>query len=220
MGIEDKIRVFIVDDHQLLVSSMKLLLQKTQKVVVVGEANSGMEFLKSYKDAKPDVVLMDVEMPELSGIEASAQALYDNPKLKIIMVSMRDDFETYNKAIQEGVSGFVLKTASSSELMHAIESVLCGIKYFSSELLENVVDYMQSRKNNAHISYDNLLSKREKEVLSLICDGFATKDIAVKLNIADRTVSRHRENLMKKSKAGNMAQLAVFAIKYGFYKIK
>ena len=133
---------------------------------------------------------------------------------------MRDDFETYNSAIQAGVSGFVLKTASSDELIHAIESVLCGIKYFSAELLENVVTFMQNRNNNTEINFSHLLSKREKEVLSLICDGYSSKDIAVKLYIAERTVARHRENLMKKTKATNMAQLAVFAIKNKIYKIK
>lgn len=209
----ESIRIVLVDDHKLLLSSMKVMLDKEDHIDVVGEAYNGTDFLELLDKTNFDIALMDIDMPGMNGIEAAKKALKQNPDIKIITVSMFDDFDNYNQVIEAGVSGFVVKNAETRELLEAINSVWRDEKYFSPQLLENAIDYMSNRQDKSKIKY--LLSSREQQVLKLLCDGLSSIEIAADLNISPRTVEKHRDALLKKTKSKNAVTLAVFAAKHG-----
>ncbi len=204
-------KVFLVDDHKLLLSSMKVMLDKEKSLKVVGKAYNGNDFLKKLDETEVDVALMDIDMPGMDGIEAAKRAFAKKPDLKIITVSMFDDFDSYNKVIEAGINGFVVKNADKKELIEAIEAVQNHEKYFSPQLLENAIEFMSHQKDKHRVKH--LLSKREIEVLQLICEGLSSNEIAADLDISPRTVEKHRDSLLKKTKSKNSVTLAVFAAK-------
>ena len=209
----DLIRIVLVDDHKLLLSSMKVMLEKEDYIEVVGKAYNGKDFLEMMDNIEFDMVLMDIDMPGMNGIEAAREALSRRPDIKIITVSMFDDFDNYNQAIEAGVHGFVVKNAETRELLEAINSVWRNEKYFSPQLLENAIEYMSNRQDKSKVKF--LLSKREMQVLRLICEGLSSNEIAADLDISPRTVEKHRDALLKKTKSKNAVTLAVFASKHG-----
>ncbi|MDA3865741.1 MAG: response regulator transcription factor [Salinivirgaceae bacterium] len=211
-----KIKIFLVDDHKLLLGSMKIMLSKEERFSVVGEAYNGLDFIELLPDLDVDLVLMDIDMPGLNGIDAAKEAFKIRPSLKIITVSMFDDFDNYNKVIEAGVHGFVVKSAHKEELLDAIDVVMANDKYFSSQLLENAIEYMASRKDKSIVKF--LLSQREHEVLDLICVGMSSNEIGEELGISPRTVEKHRDSLLRKTKSKNSVTLAVFAVQYGLVK--
>ena len=187
-----KASLVIVDDHNLFRNGLKFIINEIKGVEVVAEASNGLEFLDIIKDFKPDLVLIDINMPELDGIEASRRALTHYPDLKILVLSMFGEEEYYNTMIDIGVKGFLLKDSDNTELQNAIERVLSGHTYFSQELLLNLI---KNKESNIPVH----LSAREKEVLKLICDGLSNHEIADRLFISQRTVERHRANLLLKT---------------------
>ncbi|WP_462280174.1 response regulator [Salinivirga cyanobacteriivorans] len=209
----DMIRIVLVDDHKLLLSSMKVMLEKEDYIEVVGKAYNGKDFLEMMDNIEFDMVLMDIDMPGMNGIEAAREALSRRPDIKIITVSMFDDFDNYNQVIEAGVHGFVVKNAETRELLEAINSVWRNEKYFSPQLLENAIEYMSNRQDKSKVKF--LLSKREMQVLRLICEGLSSNEIAADLDISPRTVEKHRDALLKKTKSKNAVTLAVFASKHG-----
>ena len=205
------ISLIIVDDHSLFRNGMKLLLTNAGNYNVIAEASNGIEFLKLIEQTVPDIVLMDIDMPEMDGIEATTLALGKVPKLKVICLSMYGEEEYYYKMIEAGVSGFLLKNSDINEVRTAIDSVCKGRKYFSQELLYNVVKNIKSTQ----VSQDLIenLSERELEVLKLICIGHSNHEIAESLHISKRTVDKHRANLLDKTNSKNTAHLVMYAIK-------
>lgn len=207
----EKIKVFLVDDHKLFLNGLKLLLSSMPGFTVVGEASDGREFLEVYKAAHPDVVLMDIAMPEMDGIQASRIALENDPNLKIVTLSMYGDQEYYTRMLECGVRGFLLKDSDIQEVKMAIQSVADGGNYFSHELLRNLI---LAKKDKEVETYDEEhLSEREMEVLIEICQGLSNNEIADKLFISKRTVEKHRANILLKSGCKNTASLVVYAIK-------
>jgi DNA-binding NarL/FixJ family response regulator len=206
------IRVFLVDDHKLLINSMRVMLEKDERITVVGEGYTGKDFLKALNTKVFDIALMDIDMPEMNGIEAAKKALAKRKDIKIITVSMFDDFDHYNQVIEAGAMGFVVKNAESQELIKAIYCVNENEKYFSPQLLENAIEYMSQRNDKSKIKY--LLSKREDQVLKMICQGMSSSEIADELEISPRTVEKHRDSLLKKTKSKNSVTLAVFAAQH------
>lgn len=204
------IKIVLVDDHKLLVNSMRVMLGKQQNIKIVGEAYNGIQFLELMPKIDFDLVLMDIDMPGMNGIDAAKKALKLKSNIKIISVSMFDDFENYNSVIEAGVHGFVVKTTPKKELIEAINAVMNGEKFFSTRLLENAIEYMSTSEDKKAIK--KLLSDREIEVLELICMGFNSVEIAKNLNISNRTVEKHRNSLLKKTKSRNAVTLAVFAV--------
>ena len=209
----DLIRIVLVDDHKLLLSSMKVMLEKEDYIEVVGKAYNGKDFLELMDNLEFDIVLMDIDMPGMNGIEAAREALSRRPDIKIITVSMFDDFDNYNQAIEAGVHGFVVKNAETRELLEAINSVWRNEKYFSPQLLENAIEYMSNRQDKSKVKY--LLSRREMQILKLLCEGLSSNEIATDLDISPRTVEKNRDTLLKKTKSKNAVTLAVFASKHG-----
>ncbi|URW79256.1 response regulator [Xiashengella succiniciproducens] len=211
MESTNKIRLFLVDDHNLFLNGLKSLLSQLPYYLIAGEAHNGLEFLEHYESAAPDVVLMDISMPKMDGIEASRRALEKTPDLKIITLSMYGDQEYYTKMVELGVRGFVLKDSELQEVDEAIRTVCEGGNYFSEQLLRGLV--VARKGNSLEANKDDALSDRELEVLIEICQGLSNSEIADKLFISKRTVEKHRANILLKSGCKNTASLVVFAIR-------
>ena len=207
-----KINVAIVDDHQLFRNGLKFIIENEDDMEVVIEASNGKQFLDFLKNLKPEVVLMDINMPEMDGVETTRKALEIYPDLHIIVLSMYGDVEYYNTMIDLGVKGFVLKDIDNTELADAIRKVYRGGNYFSQELLLRLI---KNKPTDEGID----LTRREKEVLELICKGYSNLQISEELFISQRTVERHRSSLLFKTNSKNSVSLVVFAIKNNLVKI-
>jgi DNA-binding NarL/FixJ family response regulator len=207
-----KIGIAIVDDHQLFRNGLRFILENEEDLEVVIEASNGRQFLDFLKNYKPDVVLMDINMPEMDGIETTKQALNLYPDLNVLVLSMYSDIEYYNTMIALGVKGFILKDIDNDELSDAVRKVYAGGTYFSQELLLRLI---KNKPEDEKIE----LTKREKEVLDLICQGFSNQQISDKLYISQRTVERHRSSLLFKTDSKNSISLVVYAIKNNLVKI-
>ena len=212
MTQQPKISVAIVDDHQLFRNGLKFIIENEDDMEVVIEASNGKQFLHYLQNLKPEVVLMDINMPEMDGVETTQRALEIYPDLQIIVLSMYDDMEYYNTMIDLGVKGFILKDIDNDELADALRKVNNGGSYFSQELLLRLI------KNKP--TADGIdLTRREKEVLELICKGYSNMQISEELFISQRTVERHRSSLLFKTNSKNSVSLVVFAIKNNLVKI-
>jgi DNA-binding NarL/FixJ family response regulator len=206
----EKIRIIIADDHQLFRNGLKILLNSFQEFEVTGEASNGEEFLKILKTAPADIALMDINMPEMDGIEATRRGLKTYPAVNIIALSMYGEEEYYYKMVDAGAKGFLLKDSDISEVREAILTVMKGGSYFSQELLYHVIQKIKHRELESKTAN---LSKREKEVLLKICEGLSNHEIADTLFISKRTVDKHRANLLGKTNSKNTASLILFAIR-------
>ena len=205
-------KVILVDDHKLFRNGLKFILGEIEGIEVIAEASNGKEFLELLKYFNPDLVLMDISMPEMNGVEASKIALENDPNLKILVLSMFGEDAYYNTMIELGVKGFILKDTDNSELRTAIQTILNGNSYFSQELLLKII-------RNKNMSPVIKLSKRETEILALICKGFSTIQISDQLHISHRTVERHRASLLSKTESSNSISLAIYAIKNNLIQI-
>jgi DNA-binding NarL/FixJ family response regulator len=206
----DKIKVVLADDHNLFRNGLKLLLSNCENIIIVAEACDGNELLSVLDKTKADVVLIDIEMPVMNGIDATKASLKKFPNLKIISLSMYGEEEYYYRMIDAGAKGFILKNSEISEVVKAIETVNSGGKYFSSEILYNVVKNIKTVSNISNNFAS--LSEREREVLEQICKGLSNQEIADILFISKRTVEKHRASLLSKSNTKNTAQLVMYAI--------
>ncbi len=207
-----KAKILLVDDHQLFRNGLRFILSETDGLDVIAEASNGKELLELLKVTTPDLILMDINMPEMNGIEATRRALQVNPDLKILVLSMFGDEEYYNAMIDLGVKGFLLKDADNQELHTAIHKVLEGNTYFSQELLLRLI----RNKTTPDIIK---LTRREHEILELICKGHSTGEIGDILSISSRTVERHRAALLEKTNSNNSIKMVIFAIKNNLVKI-
>ena len=206
-----KYKVLIVDDHKLFRKGLRLLVETLDQFEVTGEASNGIEFLEFIDHSRPDVVFLDIAMPEMDGIEAARIALARYPDLRIITLSMFGEQDYYFKMVDAGVRGFLLKNSDVTEVRHALQAIVEGGNYFSHELLMNLV---HSLKNAPEESAPNSpLSDREKEIVLLICKGLSTQEIADSLCLSKRTVDSHRANILAKTGCRNTASLVVYAIR-------
>lgn len=203
-------KIMIVDDHKMFRSGLRFLLNNVPKIEIVGEASNGKEFLEMAENTQIDIVLMDINMPEMNGIEATREALKRYPDMKVIVLSMHGEEEYYDQMLDAGVKGFLLKNSDADELISALEAVMAGKSYFSQELLVDILD--QKRLQKLKIETVKL-SQRELEVLKLICDGYSNAEIAEELFISQRTVDRHRSNLLSKTSCKNSTSLVMYAVK-------
>ncbi len=208
----EKASIIVVDDHQIFRESLCFMLGELSNVKVLAEASNGAEFIKLIQSVKPDIVLMDINMPEMNGIEASKMAIQKYPDLKILILSMFGDEEYYNTMIEIGVKGFLLKDADFKELKQAIDSILAGQTFFSQDLL---MQLLKSKKEGNAVQ----LTKREKEILELICKGMSNQDVANQLHISIRTVEKHRSDLLDKTNSVNSISLVIYAIKNNLVSI-
>jgi DNA-binding NarL/FixJ family response regulator len=208
------IRVLLVEDHVMVRAGLRALLERASDIHVLGEASNGQEAVEMTKDLKPDLLIMDIMMPRLNGIQAAEQMRELKLPVKVLLLSMYSDEALIHQALRSGVKGYVLKTAVSEELIRAIHAVARGETYLSSEIssivLENTV---HPRRLETDDPLDNL-SPREKETLQLIAEGHTSIEIGNILSISEKTVEKHRASLMEKLKVRNLAGLVRLAVKY------
>jgi DNA-binding NarL/FixJ family response regulator len=217
-----KTKVMIVDDHDMFRDGVKLLFSTSDIAEVTAEARNGKEFLGMVETINPDVVLMDIAMPEMDGIEATKLAHEKYPNLKILALSMFGDEKYYYQMIQSGIKGFVLKSSGISELQKAVEEVANGKNYFSNDLLCKLIANLSINKTASeelHGDTKEKLSKREIEVLKEIALGLTNDEIADKLNISVTTIRSHRANLLSKTNSNNTASLVMYAIKHKLIEV-
>ncbi|HPA86186.1 MAG TPA: response regulator transcription factor [Bacteroidales bacterium] len=206
----EKIKIIIADDHQLFRNGLKILLNAFPDLEVAGEASNGEEFIRVIRNTRADIALMDINMPEMDGIEATRKGIRICPSLNIIALSMYGEEEYYYKMVDAGAKGFLLKDSDISEVREAIMTVHRGGSFFSQELLYHVIQKIKHRESE---NKSATLSKREKEILVKICEGLSNQEIADSLFISKRTVDKHRANLLGKTSSKNTASLILFAIK-------
>ena len=210
--ITKKPNIIIVDDHLIFRQGLKSIITLENIANVIGEASNGIEFIELLSDLRPDLVLMDIDMPRMNGLDATEKALEILPELKIIAFSMFSDEEYYYKMIDRGVKGFILKTSGINELETAIQNVMSGDTYFSNELLRKIINNFGRANSTKQTALENL-TEREIEILQLICLGLSTDQIAEKLFISPKTVKSHKSNLLEKTVCKNTPALILFAIK-------
>lgn len=208
----EQIRAIIVDDHKIFSESLTYVLESQANINVIAQANNGLELLSILKHTKPGIVLLDIEMPVMDGVEATREAIKLYPDLKILVLSMHKDEEFYSSMIDLGVKGFILKESDTQEVIKAVDEIIKGSLYFSQELL---LGLLKKRKDNICIE----LTTREQEVLTLIAKGLSNIEIGEKLFISARTVEKHRAELLLKTESKNSVSLVVYAIKNGLVTI-
>jgi DNA-binding NarL/FixJ family response regulator len=209
-------RIILAEDHTLVRTGMRALLENSKQVQVVGEANNGRQAVDLARQLQPDLVLMDIAMPELNGIEAARQIRLAQPAVRVLMLSMHDDQQYVFEALKSGANGYVLKGAAFQELLTAITTVMGGKNYISPTLSGRVMDdYVRRAQGDQPDSELSKLSGREREVLQLIAEGKSSAEVAELLHISVRTVDTHRHNIMTKLEIHSIAGLTKFAIRHG-----
>ena len=215
------IRVLIADDHKIMLAGLRSLLEKQTDFEVVGEADNGRKAVQMAQEKTPDVVVMDVSMPDLNGIEATKQIIESLPDTRVIALSMHSDKRFVMGMLRAGASGYLLKDCASQELANAILQVAGGKKYLSPEITGVVIDdFLQGASSKEVASATSKLSPREREVLQLIAEGWSTKQIASHLYVSIKTIETHRRQIMKKLDLHNIADLTKYAIREGLTSIE
>jgi len=214
-----KIRLLLVDDHQVVRSGLRMLLASESDVEIVGEAGTAQEALDAVRLLKPTVVLMDIGLPDLSGIDATREIKRNNPEVAVVALTIHEDEEYFFKMLEVGAGGYVPKRAAPEELLTAIRAAAAGEVYLYPSMAKLLVkDYLaQDRSNEAAATLDGLTG-REQEVLRYLAEGVDNEGIAEALTISIKTVARHRENIMQKLGLHSRAELVRYAIRKGIIK--
>jgi DNA-binding NarL/FixJ family response regulator len=212
-----KIKILLVDDHTMVREGLRLLLESELDMTVVGEASNGNQSLELIQNHAPDVVLMDISMPDLDGIEATRMIASRFPKVSILILTMHRETFFINQAFQAGAQGYILKDNACEELLQAIRSAKKGEKYLSPNLSQPQ-EFLPSPSEKGP-SPPTTLTSREREVLQSLADGSNTKQIAANLGLSVKTIECHRQNIMKKIQLNNIASLTKFAIRSGITTI-
>ena len=215
------IRVLIADDHKIMLAGLRSLLEKQPDFDVVAEAGNGRKAVQMAQENKPDVVVMDVSMPDLNGIEATTQIIESLPATRVIALSMHSDKRFVMGMLRAGASGYLLKDCASQELATAIYQVAGGKKYLSPEITGVVIDdFLLGTASEEEATAASPLSAREREVLQLIAEGWSTKQIASHLYVSIKTIETHRRQIMKKLDLHSIADLTKYAIREGLTSIE
>ncbi len=205
------IKILLADDHTIVRQGLKLILSSQKDLEVIGEASNGREVIELAKRLQPDIVLMDVAMPEVNGIEATRSLMEMNSRLRILVLSMHKEAVYVREILKAGARGYLLKDVIDTELLNAIRSVARGDGYVSPAVSSALLnDYRQNVTNPA-----DLLTNREREVLQLIAEGKTNKEVAAKLNLSVYTVDSHRGKIMEKLNLHSTGELVRFALKHG-----
>ena len=212
-GQNERISVLVCDDHTLFREGIKAILESEPRIEVVGEAEDGREAVAKVQRLHPDVVLMDIAMPDLSGFEATGRVLRVSPKTKVLILTMYEEEEVITRCLKAGAAGYVLKDAPRSDLIHALDVVKRGGQYLSSRALKKVVkQHVHSARRSSDATGYERLSSREREVLKLLADGLALKEIARRLVLSVKTVDAHKTNMMRKLDLHDRSEVIKYAI--------
>lgn len=209
--MSDKIKIIILDDHQMLIDGLKALLKTDKKIELIGENTSASAAIEMARKNIPDIILTDINMPEMSGIEFTQQIKKEFPEIKIIALSMFSERSTISEMLQAGASGYILKNTGKEELINAIEKVAAGGMFFSDEVSAEMMKAMSSQvQKQEKINFTD----REKEIIKLIAQEFSNAAIGEKLFISERTVETHRKNIFRKANTKTVVGLVKFAIEH------
>jgi len=211
-----KIRLLLIDDHQVVRQGLRMMLDGEPDLEIVGEADTASQGLIETTRLKPDVVLMDIGLPDMSGIEATKEVKRLAPEVAVVALTIHEDEEYFFKMLEAGASGYVPKRAAPDELLTAIRVTAGGEVYLYPSLAKLLVqDYLGEGQTSRQESSLNLLTDREKEVLTLLADGLSNSEIGEQLSISPKTVARHRENIMAKLNLHSRTDLVKYAIRKG-----
>jgi two-component system, NarL family, response regulator NreC len=211
-----RLRLALADDHTIMRSGLRLLLERESEFSIVGEAGDGREVIEIVEAQSPNIVIMDVAMPNLNGIEAARRITSSHPRTAIIILSMHSDESYVLRALNAGARGYLLKDSAESDLISAVRAVSEGKAFFSPAISKLLVeDYVrQLRQRGVEDSYE-LLTSRERELLQLVAEGKTTKEAATVLNLSPHTVDTHRANLMRKLNLNSLPELILYAVRKG-----
>jgi len=216
-----QIEIVIADDHTIVRQGLRKLLEEEDYLKVTGEAMDGREAVLKVLELKPDVVIMDIAMPVLNGIEATRQIRQADLKTKVIILSMHDHNRYIRELLSIGVSGYLLKNAASSDIIKAVLSVVKGETFLSPSISSQVIeDYVGMNKKTIQEELYNTLTNREREVFQMMVEGYPTKKIAEMLCLSPSTIKSHRSNIMEKLKMDNISKLIQYAIHLGIIDIQ
>lgn len=214
------IRILLVDDHKITRDGLRAMFEKLPDTEVVGEAESGREAVRLTKELKPAVIIMDISMPDLNGIDATRQILAESPKIKVIALSMYSDRRYVIGMLKAGVSGYLLKSCAFDELANAVNAVVKNRSYISPQIAETVMQDYTRKLTIDDTSTVSALTPREREVLQLIAEGLTSTQIASRLFVSEKTVSTHRRQIMEKLNIYSIAELTKYALKEGLTSLE
>jgi two-component system nitrate/nitrite response regulator NarL len=215
-------KILIVDDHEVVRDGLRNILLSLDNISIAGEAGNGEDAIKLYNSVKPDLVIMDISMPGMNGIEATRIIKEKDPEAKILILTMHDNQEYLNQIIRSGAKGFILKNTDKEELLEAVKTVASGENFFSKDISKLIIDnYIRSAKEQEkNDGFKEVpLTKREIEILKLIASGYSNQEIANILYISYNTVDTHRKNIMHKLSIKNTAGLVRYAIEKGLISL-
>lgn len=217
----DPIKILLVDDHAVVRSGLRMLLEAQKDLQIVGEAETGRQALEQISRHQPHLVLMDVQMPDMNGIEATRIVKANYPQILILALTMYEDDQYFFEMLRAGASGYVPKRAAPDELLSAIRTVSRGEVFLYPSLATRLVkNYLGEMKNNSEADLTMALTGREQEVLVLIAEGLTNAEIAEKLVISSKTVDRHRENIMSKLNLHSRVDLVKYALRMGLIDLE
>ena len=208
------VRILVADDHGVVRKGLRLILERHEGFEVVGEAADDREAVRLSEELMPNLVIMDIGMPQLNGIDATAQIVHRNPRVGVIILSMHSDEGYIVRALSAGAKGYLLKDSAEEDLVQAVRIVAQGRPFFSPKITQTLLDdyVRQLRQKGLQDSYD-LLTEREKEVLQLLAEGKSNKEVATILDLSVYTVETHRTNLMQKLNLHNTAEIVLYAVR-------
>jgi DNA-binding NarL/FixJ family response regulator len=213
------IKVVLADDHAIVRDGLRALLEAKPGISVVGDASDGKQVLSQVNELQPDIVVMDILMPELNGIEATKRILESSPQVRVIILSMLGTADHVFRALQAGVRGFLLKESAGREVVDAVEAVYSGDMYFSRPITNTLVnDYMQMRQET-EVDTIEKLSLRENEILCLVVEGKTSAEIGRDLHLSPKTVESYRSRIMQKLGVSDLSELIKYAIKHGLISL-
>lgn len=211
------IRVLLIDDHTLFRSGIKLLLQRQKCFEVVGEAGDGLDGVKRAKSLKPDVVLLDLHMPGMTGREAVSQIIEESPQTRVVMLTVSEDAEDLVECLRAGAAGYLLKNIETDYLVNAIQSAARGESVMSPQMTGKLVSELRSQPKAVAATEpgSETLTPREREIIILLAKGASNKEVARTLDVAESTVKIHVQSILKKLKLSSRVQAAVYAVEHG-----
>ena len=212
----DDVKLLLVDDHEVVRTGLRMLLENQPHIKIIGEASTGLQALEMADSLNPDVVVMDITLPDISGIEATRQLRLSHPDMPVVALTIHEDEQYFFEMLQAGASGYVPKRAAPEDLINAIQAVHAGEVYIYPTLAKMLVaDFISRASEGVNKATVNGLTPREQEVLAVLAEGLSNDEIADKLAISRHTVARHRENVMRKLNLHSRSELVKYAIRKG-----